>query len=379
VPPQAAVKAQAQQGQNPASPQAQVQARAVIVAAAPTPAETPKPPIPHESVATIPGAQRILSAAASPTAEEILVLAQISNDSYGGSFFLVRLDAAGNKTEGVEAVLEGTNAEYSDAPVWSPDGGAVYLTFDNGSFPTSGNDTGHGLFVLDHGSGKVTQILKDAIGGLTISPDGTLAGFWDYTAGNKLSAYDLQKKEVVRAWSDQVHSADDMVISDIAFAPDGKSLLARLYVPREVPTMQYEIASGKITPFAKNLQSMALVGDSLYFLQFEPVPFPNPEHAHRLMKWTSGGVEPAVAVADFRYTSLSAGPGSPWLVGGSNGGYADGVAVYDTRTGQLQTAGKSCSSAVVTARGKILYVFGNELVSDAAVCSGSPPRTADEE
>lgn len=379
MPPQVAVKPEAQQGQNPASPQPQVQARAVIGAAAPTPAETPKSPIPHDSVVTIPGAQRILYAAASPTADEILVLAQISNDSYGGSLFLVRLDGAGNKAERVEAVMVGTNAEYSDAPVWSPDGGAVYFTFDNGSFSTSGNDGGHGLFALDHGSGKVTQVLKDAIGGLAISPDGTLAAFWDYTAGNKLTADDLKKKEVVRAWSDQVHSADDMVISDIAFVPDGKSLLARLYVPKEVPTMQYEIASGKTTPFAKNLQSMALVGDSLYFLQFEPVPFTNPEHPHRLMKWSSGGAEPAVAVGDFRYMSLSAGPGRPWVVGGSNGGYADGAAVYDTRTGLLQTAGKSCSSAVVTASGKILYVFGNELVSDAAVCSGPPPRTANEE
>lgn len=375
VPQQAATKPQAQQGQNPASPQAQIQARAVIVAAAPTPPEASKPPIAHEAVATILGARRILFAAASPSAEEIFVLAEMSQDSYGGTFFVVRLDGAAGKAE---VVMEGTNAAYSEAPVWSPDGATVYFVFDNGNFSTSGNDGGHGLFALEHGSGKVTQILKDSIGGLAISLDGTLAGFWDYTAGDKLTAYDLKKRAVVRAWPDQVHSADDLVISDITFTPDGKTLLARLYVPREAPTMQYEISSGKISPFFKNIQSMATLSNSLYFLQYEPVPFSSPEHAHRLMKWTSGGAEPAVAVEDFRYMSLSAGPGSPWLVGGSNGGYADGAAIYDTRTGQLQTAGKSCSSAVVTASGKILYVFGNELVADAAVCSGPPPVIASE-
>lgn len=375
VPPQVAVKPQTQPGQNPASPQAQTQAKAVIVAAAPTSVEALKPPITHEAVAAIPGARRILFAAASPSAEEIFILVEMSQDSYGGTFFVVRQDGAASKAE---VVMEGTNAAYSEAPVWSPDGATVYFVFDNGSFSTSGNDGGHGLFAMEHGSRRVTQILKDSIGGLALSPDGTLAGFWDYSAGDKLTAYNLKTKKVVRAWGGQTHGVDDMVLSDLAFTPDGKSLLARLYAPGEVPTMQYEIESGKISPFFRNIQSMATLSDGLYFLQYQPVPFTNPEHPHRLMKWTPGGEESSAVAEDFRYQSLRATLGSPWLVGESNGGYADGAAVYDTRTGQLQTAGKSCSSAVVTASGKILYVFGNELVADAAVCSGPPPRTANE-
>jgi hypothetical protein len=360
--------------QGASQPQARIQARAVLL---PAPAEAPKPPIAHDAVATISGAQRILFAAASPTAEEIFVLAQMSNDTYGGAFFVVRLDGAGNKTE---TVMEGTNAEYSDAPVWSPDGATAYFVFDNGNILPPGNETGHGLLVWDRRTGKVNQILKDSIGGLAISADGTLAGFWDYSAGDNLTVYDLKKQQVVRAWAGQTHSADDLVLSDLAFAPDGKSLLARLFVPKEDPVMQYEIASGKITLFAKNVQSMVTTGDSLYFLQFEPVPFTNPEHARRLMKWTPGISEPVPVVEDFRYVSLSASPGSPWLIGGSNGGYADGAAIYDTRTGQIKTAGKSCGSALVTASGKVLYTFGNELVADAAVCSGPlPPRLASQE
>lgn len=374
--PQQATKPQAEQVQNPASPQGQIQAKAVIVSAAPTTAEAPKAPIAHEAVATIPGARRILFAAASPSAEEIFILAEMSQDSYGGTFFVVHLDGAAGKSE---VVMEGTNAAYSEAPVWSPDGATVYFVFDNGSFSTSGNDGGHGLFAMERSSRKVTQIVKDSIGGLALSVDGTLAGFWDYSAGDKLTAYNLKTKQVVRSWGGQTHSADDMVLSDLAFTPDGKSLLARLYVPREAPAMQYEIASGKINPFFSNIQSMATLNDSLYFLQYEPLHFSNPEHPHRLMKWTSEGAEPAIAVEDFRYMSLSASPGSPWLVGGSNSGYADGAAIYDTRTGQLQTAGKSCSSAVVTASGKTLYVFGNELVAEAAVCSGPPARTSNDE
>lgn len=355
------------------------QVRAIIVAGPAATAEAPKPPIAHEAVATIPGGQRILFAASSPTAEEILVLAQMSNDTYSGAYFIVRLGGDGNKTQAVEAVMEGTNAEYSDPPVWSPDGRTAYFTFDSGSHSPTGNAE-HGLFAWEHGSGKVTQIVNASVAGLAISQDERLAAFWDYSAGDILTVYDLKKRQVVRTWADQTHSADDLVLSDLAFTPDGKSLLARLCVPREAPTMQYEIASGKIKAFFDNIQSMATLADSLYFLQYEPVPFTNQEHPHRLLKWTPAGAEPVSVVQDFRYQALSATPGSPWLVGGSRGGYDDGAAVYDTRTGRMQIAGKSCTSAGVTSSGKILYVFGNELVADAEVCNGpSPSRAVDPE
>ncbi len=354
-------------------PQAKFEVRPFAVLAPP---EEPKEPIPHEPAVTIPGAQRILFAVASPQTDEVFVLAQTSNDGYGGTFFVVRPDAVEQK---VEEVMPGTNLTAPDAPIWSQDGETAYLVFDNGNFLPPGDEFGHGIFAWERSTGKVTQILKDSISGLTISQDGTLAGFWDYSAGNLLTVYNLKMRQVVRAWSGQVHSADDLVISDLALAPDGKSLFARLYVPKENPVMQFEIASGKISPFAKNVQSMVTVGDSLYLLQFEPVPFTNREHAHKLKKWTPGNAEPVTVVEDFPYEQLSVSKDGKWLVGGSAGGWGRGNAIYDTKTGQIQTAGKSCDTAVVTASGRILYVFGNELVSDVAVCSGPPPRVANQD
>src|SRR6266849_5942797 len=248
-------------------PQARIEARAVLV---PAPAQAPKPPIAHEAVAPIPGAQRIFFAAASPAGEEIFLLAQMSNDTYGGAFFVVRLDGTKKK---VEAVMEGTNAEYADAPVWSPDGATAYFVFDNGNHLPPGDQTGHGLFAWDRGSGNVTPIVRGSIGGLAISPDGALAGFWDYSAVNKLTVYNLKTRQVVRALGGLTHTADDLVMSDMAFTPDGKSLVARLYVPKEDPIVKFDIASGTIAPFAEQVQSFVTVGDSLYLLQFEPVPF----------------------------------------------------------------------------------------------------------
>ncbi len=356
--------------QGAGQPQARIEARAILV---PAPAEKPKDPIPHEAAVIIPGARRILFAVASPVTEEIFVLAQMSQDSYGGTFFLVRPDRTEQK---VGEVMVGTNLTDPDAPIWSLDGETAYLVFDNGNFLPPGNESGHGIFAWERSSGKVTQILKDSIGGLTISQDGTLAGFWDYSAGNLLTVYNLKTRQVVRTWEGQVHSADDLIISDLAFAPDGKSLFASLYVPKENPVMQFDIASGKISSFVSNVQSMVTVGDSLYLLQFEPVPFTNPEHVHKLKKWTPGNADPVTVVEDFPYERISVSKDGQWLVGGSGGGWGRGNAIYNTKTGHIEKAGKSCDTAIVTAGDKIYYSFGAELVTDAAVCSGPPPLRA---
>lgn len=298
------------------------------------------------------------------------MLAQTSRDTYGGTFFAVRLDGA-EKT--AEEVIGGMNLTDPDAPVWSPDGATAYFVFDTDNYRRAGNAYDRGLLAWDRETGKVTQILKDSIGGLAISPDGTLVGFWDYSAGNQLTVYNVKTKQVVRAWSGQVHSEDDLVLSDLTFTPDGKSLLARLYVPNEDPVLRFDIDSAKISPFAKNVQSLVTIGDSIYLLQFVPVPFTAPEHPHKLTKWSAENSEPITVVEDFHYEQLT-GNGNRWLVGRSAQGYSRGNAIYDTKTGQIQTAGKSCDTAIVTSSGKVLYTFGGELVADAAVCSGPPPK-----
>ncbi len=349
--------------------QATVQPRAKLVLI-PAPPEKPKEPISHQAAATIPGAQRILFAVASPETGEVLGLAQMTHYTYGGRFFLLRPDRAEHQAE---EVMDGMNLTAPDAPVWSPDGGTAYFVFDGNHRRTS-DEHSHGLFAWDRGTGKVTQVLKDSIGGLAISPDGMLLGFWDYSTGDQLTVYNLKTRQVVRAWAGQVHSEDDLILSDLAFTPDGKSLLARLYVPKEDSVLQFDMESGKIPPFAKDVQSLVTVGDSVYLLQFVPVPFTMPEHPHKLTKWMAGNAEPVTVLEDFPYEQLTGSNGNPWLVARRARNYSAGIAIYDTKTGQIQTAGKSCDTAIVTSSGKVLYAFGSELVADPAVCSGPPPK-----
>ena len=213
--------------QTSAPPLARIAALAV-----PANTEKPKEPVSHQAAARIPGAQRILFAAASPQAEEILILAQASNGTYGGTFFVVRLDRIENQ---IEELMGGMNLTDPDAPLWSRDGEKAYFIFDTERYGHPERLYDHGLFAWDHESGKVTQILEDSIGGLAITSDDSLAAFWDYSTGDRLTLYDLKMKRVIRSWPGQVHSEDDLVLSDLAFTPDGKSVLALLYGPHENP------------------------------------------------------------------------------------------------------------------------------------------------
>ncbi|SRR6267154_5250163 len=355
----------AQPQQAGAQPQARIGAFAV-----PIPPEKPKEPITHEAEVLIPRAQEVSLAVASPQKDEIFVLAPTSKDTYGGTFFVVRLDSTEKQ---VEEVMGGMNLTQPDAPVWSPDGETAYFTFDTEKYRHPESAYHHGLFAWDRATGKVTQIVKDSIGGLALSADGALAAFWDYSTGDQLTVYNVKMKQVVRTWRGQVHHEDDLVFTDLAFTPDGKSLLARLYAPDEFAVLQYDIESGKISPFAKDVQSLVTVGDSIYLLQFVPVPFTMPENPHKLTKWTAGNAEPATVLEDFHYERLS-GNANGSLLGESAEGYSRGTAIYDPKTDQIQTAGTSCSRAVVISSGKILYIFGKEFVADARVCSGPPSK-----
>jgi hypothetical protein len=93
-----------------AQPQARIEARAILL---PAPAGKTKELIAHQAAVTMPRARRILYPAASPATGEIFVLAAMCQDSYGGTPFVVRPNAAEQR---VEEVMVGTNLTAPDAP-----------------------------------------------------------------------------------------------------------------------------------------------------------------------------------------------------------------------------------------------------------------------
>lgn len=342
-------------------------ARAVLLPAAPQP--TPQTP-PHAAAAGLSSSLWIYFAVPAPLGDRLVVVAATrkessgSVDPYSGAIYLLQLSDGSARP-----IAEGTNLVSIAAPVWSRDGGHVYFALDTGCEMDRPGASACGLFDFDVARGTRTQLTADSTLGLALSPDGSQLAFWDFTRNDQLVVLNLQSKQVVRSWGGQVHAIDDAQLSDLAFAPDGRSLLALTYGEKQANTLQaFDLASGAVRTVAALVQSLVAAANAVYYLQFEPVPFTNPEYPHALYRISSGAPEPVRVLDDFPYLALTPGGSGRWLTA-----RMPSPAVYDTETGATQTAGKSCQLAASLADGAVLYTYGGELIRDAHVCDGPPP------
>jgi hypothetical protein len=354
----------------PASPPPQptVAVRAAIILDKAPPAPTPEL-APVKSLVPLTKSIDVLEMVAAPAKNELLIITESGKDrwgepdAYGGVLYHIRFDGA--KPEAQE-IVSGSNVVSRSAPVWNPDGTVAYYTYDNGTCAPMGTGS-CGIFMLEPETGKMEQLLADSTAGLAISRDGSTLAFWDGTAGDKLTVLDLRTKTIVKGWAGEVHSADDSVLSDIAFAPDGKSVFALTYAGREIPLKQFNLETGKVRTVSHYAQSLVAAADAVYFLQFQP-PSVNPEHRRTLMKIVSSDSEPEKVLENFPYHALWTSGSRRWLV---TPGGERGIAIYDTRDQTIRVAGKDCQSAAVMADGELVYAVRGELTLDSAAC-GAP-------
>ena len=149
---------------------------------------------------------------------------------------------------------------------------------------------------------------------------------------------------------------------------DSRSVLALTYGEKQANTLKsFDLATGTVRTVATAVQSLATAAGAVYYLQFEPVPFTNPEHPHPLYRISAGAPEPVRVLDDFPYLALTAGGSGRWLTA-----RLPAPAAYNTETGATQTAGRSCQLAAL-ADGTLLYTYGGELIRDARICDGPPP------
>jgi hypothetical protein len=351
-----------------APPQPTAAARGAIVLDKKPPTTTPEP-APVKGLASLTHSIDVLDMAASPTKNELLVETQSENDrwgepeAYGGVLYLVRLDGA--KPEAQE-IVSGNNVVSRSVPVWNPNGSVAYYTYDNGTCAPMGTGI-CGIFSLDPQTGKVEQVLADSSVGLAISRDGSLLAFWDYTTRDKLTVFNLKTKTIVKAWAGEVHSADDLVVSDMVFAPDEKSVFALTYAPREFPLKQFDLETGAVRTVSLYAHSLIADAESVFFLQFDPLTA-NPRQARPLMKISTSNSEPEKMLEDFHYYPHSTSGNGRWIVAYNPG---KAIVIYDTRDQSTRLAGKDCHSAAVMLDGRVIYGVRGELTFDYAACGAA--------
>jgi WD40 repeat protein len=158
-------------------------------------------------------------------------------------------------------------------------------------------------------------------------------------------------------------------LSDIAFAPDEKSVLALTYAGSEIPLKQFDLQTGKVRTVCHHAQSLVAAADGVYFLQFEPVSA-MPESPRALMKISSSASEPEKVLDNFPYYALSTSGNRRWIVAQ---GKEKGIAIYDTRDQTTRVAGKNCQAAAVMSDSKVIYAVLGDLNADPAACGPGKP------
>lgn len=293
------------------------------------------------------------------------MLATRSNQS-DSALYLLDLEGAVPRTSEIASHFF---PQADTVAAWSPDGDSIYYMLFDGECGDLRPPNRCGVFRYDVATGKRTLMFRRGGEGLAISPDGTLLAYW---GDSGLSVLDLQKRDKVRAWKGLVNGWDDYWLNRIVFSPDGRAIYAQLY-GRGDPQLRFDIESGKSAKLVTGLQSAVRLGDRVYFLRFQPRPYPDRENDREL--WFIGPDDVARKLwrrpyKDFPYQDIESASDSKRLV---VSGW-DGPAIYDPATGKLNRAGESCAVATVLSDGTAVFAFGNEIVRDRRVCAGPRPR-----
>jgi hypothetical protein len=283
------------------------------------------------------------------------------DDSYSLKISLVDLHT---KVPKVTEIASGSNAVDFSIPVWSPDSKHVYYEFDD--------ERSHGIYDFDLTTGKSTRLIGRPTVGLAISPDNTLLAFWDYSLGDVLTVYSISNKEVFRRWEHQAHTASEFFLKEMAFAPDGKSLLVATSGARRWPLKEFNLETSEVRTVAEDTRfGPVLTANGVYFVEADA----HREGAapqNRLMTLDRTGAQPELVTPNFPYASLQSAGDPRWIAASG----PQGTLLYDTQTRSGRTAGHDCLHAAMLSDGRAIYGISGALVEDAKVCGTPAPGPA---
>jgi hypothetical protein len=332
-----------------------------------TPATAASPanwPPRDETPELFPGSQRVVQLSEGRSQAAVLT----TDAQAGGQASLWLIDwnlAAPKATE----IFGGGDPKAVAPPIWIQYDTALLYQFSAGDCSGLQKEA-CGIYTLTPASGKKDKLLDHRTTGLAFSPNSGEVAFWDYTTGDKLTIFDMFKKQVIRSWSDQPHAANDFVAREMAFSPDGKSLYARLYDQGTFALKEFNLQSGQVKLVRPSVIGPVAASDGVYFIDL-PLPEAGTEQkSGRLMRIPAGGSQPVEVVSSFPYERLDSNFGLPVMVAyGSD----SGLLIYDVGTQSGYTAGKNCQF-VTFLRGGSHYVVDNKLVGDSKDC-GVPSRS----
>jgi|GEM_PF-6659738 hypothetical protein len=302
---------------------------------------------------TIPKATDIFAVSPSPSEDKLLLLStrkQFTGDSDDVQIpaFLMSVAKAGSSWSIHEIKTAVSNLETGSI-VWAK--GSAYLS----SF--------RGIFRLGP-DGAVEKIYPGRAMGLAVSRDGAFLSFWNLAKhGFALNAFHIADRRVVKRWPRPYKLPTEPLGYEMAFTPDGGSILARTYdEPDGAYLKRFDLRSGAMTTLLSSCNSVVQSGDAIFVLGGE-------QQTKGLYRFSNGKLEFLTHIEEDDSLTPTAHSDLVAIINS----VTEHVLIYDAANHTSQEV-NGCADATVLKSGQRLFFSHGKIFLDPAECGGKDSR-----
>lgn len=292
----------------------------------------------------VPKARYLFGISVAPSGQTLLVYRSSEvpeGEAISGTAVLVKLRGSPEVLPlGVPSVTEDLTSA-----VWGKQGRKAYILTSSGIYSVNGE------------TGMSKLIVRGALAGLAISPDGTRLAFWNL--GSKgtqytLSVFDISSSRTVKTWRVATRFNSDQYGHEIVFSHDGSSVFARTYDEEDrTPLEQFHIIGGRVHTVWPDCVGLARGSKQIYFI--------GEDHGvGTLFKIGPSSPSPQTLVSPFGFDSLTSSGTQRWVIATND--RSRRLAVLDSETDKLSPVRSACENAAVLPGGQVVCSRGGDLI-----------------
>lgn len=218
-------------------------------------------------------------------------------------------------------------------------------------------------------NGVAEKIYSGQPRGLAVSRDGTTLAFWlSPQKLDVLTVLRISDRRVLKRWPLPFKVQTESSGWQLAFAPDGGSILARTYDEETGPDLKvFDLRTGSMTTLLRDCVSIVQSGDGIFVLGEQ-------DETRDLYRFSGGKLELLTHINN-RVDSLTPTALSSVVVAGF--AFKKYLWVYDAEKHSAQEV-NGCTDATVLKSGQHLFFLDGKVFLDPAACPPVPPAQPEE-
>ena len=214
-----------------------------------------------------------------------------------------------------------------------------------------------GIFRLRSGAAPV-RIYPGKSAGVAVSKDGAFLAFWQFSSKtDTLIALRVSDRRVMRQWRRPYHVQTESSGWELAFAPDGKSILARTYDEEDENHLKsFNLRTGAMTTLLDGCNSIVQSGDAIFV-------FGGQGEGKGLYQFSGGELQLLMHIEDEDSLTPTAQPGLVVVTDA----FKKHLLIYDVDKHDSKEV-DGCSDATVLKGGQQLFFRAGKIFLDPAEC-----------